>query len=89
VDHRVFRLALAFLYSLPRGCVAVPTRVRATLTISYLVIQFSSSSVQSTLPNRAGDILVSRGSGFTSAVMNPQFGIGSGSTTDALLNAIL
>jgi hypothetical protein len=55
VDHQMFRLALAFLYSLPRGCATASTRVRATWIISYLVIQFSSSSVQSTLPNHAGD----------------------------------
>jgi hypothetical protein len=40
----------------PHGAVAL-TRVRATMIISYLVIQFSSSCVQSTLPNRAGDTL--------------------------------
>jgi hypothetical protein len=39
VDHRVFRLALAFLYSLPHGCGATAlTRVIATLIILYLVI---------------------------------------------------
>jgi hypothetical protein len=91
VDHRVFILALVFLYSLgasPHGA-AAPMRVRATSIISYLVIQFSSSSVQSTLPNRAGDNLVSRGSGFASTVMSPRSGIGLGSTTDDLLAAIL
>jgi hypothetical protein len=36
---------------------AVPTRVRVITIISYLVIQFSSSSVQSTLPNHAGDTM--------------------------------
>jgi hypothetical protein len=68
---------------------AAPTRVRATTIILYLVIQFSSSSVQSTFPNRLGDNLVSKGSGFTSAVMSPQSGIGSGSTINDLLDAIL
>jgi hypothetical protein len=89
VDHRVFRLALAFLYSQPRRCVAAPMMVRATSIISYLVIQFSSSSVQSTLLNHAGDNLVSRGSGSASAVMSPQSGIGLGSTIDDLLDTIL
>jgi hypothetical protein len=36
-----------------------------------------------------GDNLVSRGSDSTSAVMSPQSGIGSGSTIDDMLNAIL
>jgi hypothetical protein len=40
--------------ALPHGAVA-PMRVRATTIISYLVIQFRSLSVQSTLSNRAGD----------------------------------
>jgi hypothetical protein len=72
----------------PHG-VTGPTRVRATSIISYLVIQFSSPPVQSTLPNSAGDNLVLRGSSSSSAVMSPQSGIGSGSTTDDLIDAIL
>jgi hypothetical protein len=44
------------LIGAPLHGAAAPTRVRATTIISYLVIQFSSSSVQSTLPNCAGDI---------------------------------
>jgi hypothetical protein len=68
---------------------AAPTRVRTTMIISYLVIQFSSSSVQSTLPNHAGDNLVSRGTGSASAAMSPQSGISKGSTIDDLLDGIL
>jgi hypothetical protein len=68
---------------------AAPMRVRATTIISYLVIQFSSSLVQSTLPNHAGDNLVSRGTGSASAAMSPQSGISKGSTVDDLLDAIL
>jgi hypothetical protein len=51
--------------------VAMLMRVRATMIISNLVIQFSSSSIQSTLPNRASDNLVSRDLGSASVVMSP------------------
>jgi hypothetical protein len=57
---------------------AASMRVRATMIISYLVIQFSSSSVQSTLLNHACDNLVSRGSGFTSTDTNSGSGTGTG-----------
>jgi sugar (pentulose or hexulose) kinase len=58
------------------------------MIISYLVIQFSTSSVQSTLLNRAGNNLVSEPSS-ASAAMSTQSGISLGSMIDDLLDAIL
>jgi hypothetical protein len=68
-----------------------PSRQRGSGARSHhcFVINSAMFSYPSSPISLTGDNLVSRGSDSTSAVMSPQSGIGSGSTIDDMLNAIL